>query len=35
MSGIGIGLVELLLCGGVFALGAIAVVVMMVLRERN
>lgn len=30
-----IGPIELLLCGGVLALGAIAVVVWMVLRERN
>jgi hypothetical protein len=34
MNGIGIGLVELLLCGGVFALGAVAVI-MMVQRERK
>jgi hypothetical protein len=30
-----IGSIELLICGGVLVLGAVAVVAVMVLRERN
>lgn len=35
MEAVGIGVVELVLCGGVLFIGAVAIVVFMVLRERN
>lgn len=35
MDAVGIGVVELLLCGGVFAIAAVAIVVALVVFERK